>query len=191
MGKETLLMGDVTRSTQLWRLAVLATVVGLVAAGGRRIIKKNTGTGIITVCYNRSSGEVKVIDKQAGQTCPPRSIELHWNQTGPEGPQGPPGLQGPQGQQGATGQTGQTGLQGPPGPPGPKGDTGLTGLQGQTGAAGLQGPPGPQGPAGPAGTSGAIFDVQGEYSYTVPAGVHKLFVEAWGAGGGPATTAGG
>src|SRR5687768_12393319 len=177
-------MADGSRGTQLCGLAVMATVVGLVAiaTGAARAEVPATGTGIITVCYNRSSGETKVIDKQAGQTCAPRWIELHWNQTGPEGPQGSPGPEGAQGPQGSKGEKGETGLQGPqgpPGPPGPKGDTGLTGLRGETGATGLPGPSGPPGATGPAGANGAIFDVPGEYAYTVPAGIHKLFVEAW------------
>jgi len=81
--------------------------------------------------------------------------------TGPQGPQGLPGLQGP---------PGSPGPQGPVGPQGPKGDTGAAG------ADGAAGPPGP-------GLGGRKeFQISG--TFLVPAGVARLSVELYGAGGG-------
>jgi hypothetical protein len=49
--------------------------------------------GLITTCYD-SSGIVKVIDREAGATCPSGSTQLQWNQQGRTGPTGPRGMQG-------------------------------------------------------------------------------------------------
>src|SRR6266404_4292175 len=90
---------------------------------------------------------------------------------------------------------------GPIGPPGPKGDAGATGPAGAAGApgfpgqtgpigpAGPAGPTGPQGPAGPAGSSGGLSgrqEFQSNGTFVVPAGVSRLSVELYGAGGGGA-----
>jgi len=118
------------------------------------------------------------------------------------GPAGPAG--GPQGPQGVKGDTGATGSQGPQGPQGVKGDTGTTGSQGpqgpkgDTGATGLQGLQGPIGPQGPPGTNAVSTNAissginfvpnmqvyRADGTFTVPAGVTRIMVELWGAGGG-------
>ncbi len=120
---------------------------------------------------------------------------------GPPGPKGDTGPQGPKGDPGATGPegpAGPTGPQGAIGPQGPKGDTGATGPAGAAGApgdpgatgpAGSTGPTGPQGPAGPAGSRGGLNgrqEFQGSGIFVVPAGVSRLSVELYGAGGGGA-----
>jgi Collagen triple helix repeat (20 copies) len=89
--------------------------------------------GVIHGCYNASSnpsGQLRVIDSDAGGKCAKNEKPLNFNQTGPQGPQG---IQGPQGVKGDTGLTGAQGIQGVPGAPG---------------APGAQGVPGPPGPAG-------------------------------------------
>src|SRR5229473_494765 len=127
---------------------------------------------------------------------------------GPAGPQGSAGPQGPKGDTGATGSAGavgaigpagpagSTGPQGPAGPQGSKGDTGATGpagaagapgAPGNTGATGPTGPTGSQGPAGPAGPTGGLIgrqEFQSSGTFVVPAGVSRLSVELYGAGGG-------
>ncbi|MCH7343321.1 hypothetical protein LZ017_08000 [Pelomonas sp. CA6] len=50
------------------------------------------------------------------------------------------------------------------------------------GTNGSAGPTGPTGPTGPAGPGAALFTSSG--SYTVPAGIHAVLIEAWGGGGG-------
>jgi len=127
--------------------------------------------------------------------------------TGPTGPQGTTGPQGPKGDTGATGPAGAAGASGvpgetgpigpagsagptgPQGPIGPIGPQGPIGSQGPTGNTGPTGPTGPQGPAGPAGSSGGLNgrqEFQSNGTFVVPAGVSRLSVELYGAGGGGA-----
>lgn len=93
--------------------------------------------GVIHSCYNASSnpsGQLRVIDADAGAKCAKNEKALAFNQKGPKGDAGP---------------------QGPQGVPGPQGPQGLPGPKGETGATGPSGPQGATGPQGPAG-SGAI-----------------------------------
>jgi type VI protein secretion system component Hcp len=52
--------------------------------------------GVITGCYDKASGALRVTDTQTGQpkACGAKELPLTWNQ---QGPQGPPGPQGPAG----------------------------------------------------------------------------------------------
>lgn len=130
--------------------------------------------------------------------------------TGPQGPAGPIGTTGPQGIAGATGPQGPQGIAGAAGPQGPAGTNGNTILNGTTvptSATGNNGDfyintttniiYGPKTAAGwgtgtalSGGSSGGslsntnfqVFDATG--IFTVPAGVTKIMVECWGAGGG-------
>jgi hypothetical protein len=116
-------------------------IVGLILAPllGAVALAAIPGTGgVITGCYTKTSGALRVIDAQAvpAQTCTTKETQLTWNQTGPQGPQGP---RGPQGTPGPVG---------PQGDPGPQGLPGATGTQGDTGPAGPQGPQGAPGPQG-------------------------------------------
>ena len=81
--------------------------------------------GVISSCYTKSTGTIRVIDSAA--TCKTGETSLNWNQ------QGAAGLPGPKGD---------------PGPPGPKGDPGDPGPKGDPGAPGPKGDPGPPGPPG-------------------------------------------
>jgi hypothetical protein len=81
-----------------------------------------------------------------------------------------------------------------PGPQGPAGVAGAMGPGGPAGPRGNDGSPGPAGPAGPAGPSGSsalfqdrVFPSNGSYNFTVPAGVSKIFGQAWGGGGSGAS----
>jgi hypothetical protein len=115
--------------------------------------------------------------------------------TGAVGPQGPAGPQGAAGPVGATGANGVAGPIGPQGPQGPQGQIGAQGPQGQIGPQGSPGPPGPQGPAGPAGSGTGGFNGIQEFTqsgpFTAPAGVTRILVEMWGAGGGVGGSGGG
>lgn len=84
-----------------------------------------SANGVISGCRNLSTGDLRVIDAEAGDKCDTR-IEalLNWSQSGPQGPAGPQGPQGPTGPQGPQGPVGP---QGPQGVPGPQGPTGITG----------------------------------------------------------------
>jgi hypothetical protein len=132
---------------------------------------------------------------------------------GPAGPMGATGPQGPAGAVGATGPqgpTGATGLTGATGPQGPAGTNGNTILNGTTVPTSTQGNNGDfyintttniiYGPKTASGwgsgstlSSSAgggsltnsnfqVFDATG--IFTVPAGITKIMVECWGAGGG-------
>ena len=60
-----------------------------------------SGGGVITACYMKSSGALRVID--AGQSCKNNEQNLSWN------------IQGAKGDPGETGETGEQGLPGPSG----------------------------------------------------------------------------
>jgi hypothetical protein len=122
----------IKRRTGILALGLLA-VLAVVGVGYAAI---PSGDGVIHSCYNASSnpsGQLRVIDTEAGAKCAKNEKALNFNQTGPQGPQGIQGIQGPQGVKGDTGLTGPQGIQGERGP------------QGFTGAQGVPGPPGPAG----------------------------------------------
>ena len=127
--------------------------------------------------------------------------------TGATGPQGPSGAVGATGPQGPTGATGLTGATGPQGPAGTNGNTILNGTTVPTSTQGNNGDfyintttniiYGPKTASGwgsgstlSSSSSGGsltnsnfqVFDATG--IFTVPAGITKIMVECWGAGGG-------
>jgi type VI protein secretion system component Hcp len=55
--------------------------------------------GMITGCYDKQSGALRVTDTQTGlpKACGAKELQLLWNQQGPQGVPGPQGAQGPQG----------------------------------------------------------------------------------------------
>jgi hypothetical protein len=65
--------------------------------------------GIVTVCYARSTGALRVIDAEAGRRCTSAEKRFTFNRTGPAG------RRGARGSAGATGTKGDPGLQGPAG----------------------------------------------------------------------------
>ena len=74
---------------------IAATVAAVAVAGGAyAAIPSSFQSGsVITSCY-AADGDVKVIDKEAGKTCPAGTTQLQWNQQGRTGPTGPRGSQG-------------------------------------------------------------------------------------------------
>lgn len=110
-----------------------ATVAGLLGVGvAFAAIPSN---GVISGCYTKSGGTLRVIDSTTG-TCSSKETSLNWNQTGPQGPTGPVGPAGSAGAAGADGADGADGATGPAGPTGPTGPTGPAGPIGATGPAG-------------------------------------------------------
>src|SRR5215208_3712477 len=97
--------------TRRINIAVIATL-GVLAAVGAGYAAIPSAGGVIHSCYNASSnpsGQLRVIDAEAGAKCAKNEKALDFNQrgpqglrgdTGPQGPQGDPGPQGPQGLQG-------------------------------------------------------------------------------------------
>jgi len=108
-------------------VAVAIGLVGLLVAGGVAFATIPGGGGVISGCYSKKDGSLRVIDASSA-SCKSAETALTWNQTGPQGPKGDSGPQGPKGDQGAQGAQG------------PKGDIGPTGLTGPPGAQGPQGP---------------------------------------------------
>ncbi len=135
-------------------LAMAAVVIG----GGIAVADSPTAADVITGCYDRSGGNLRVID--AADRCKSSETRIQWNEQGPVGAAGPSGPSGPAGQAGAQGDKGDTGDTGPAGPagtngePGPQGEQGVAGPSGPTGPHGEQGPAGTQGEQGPAGPQG-------------------------------------
>jgi hypothetical protein len=68
-----------------------------ILAGGAAYAAIPGGGGVITGCYSKKNGSLRVIDAEAGAKCDNASVTLTWNQQGPAGPQGPAGAQGPPG----------------------------------------------------------------------------------------------
>jgi len=116
----------------------------------------NSSTKVITGCYLKTAGTLRVIDKQAGKACKTTETELFWNQQGVKGDAGPQGLPG---NVGAPGPAGANGVDGSAGPQGPKGDTGAPGSNGVDGAPGAAGADGVAGLPGPgvATIAGRVF----------------------------------
>ena len=140
------------------RSAAYALVAVLVLSlGASFTVAAGVVGGVITACYNRTNGELRV--ETATMPCRNHEERISWNQVGQ---QGVPGVQGPRGDAGATGATGPQGPAGPQGPIGPTGAQGATGATGPAGATGPQGPKGdtgatgPQGPKGDSGGGGAL-----------------------------------
>jgi hypothetical protein len=78
------------RSGRTQRL-VFSTVAGLCLAlllGTVALAAIPGAGGVITGCYDKRTGALRVIDSDAGQKCTSKETQLPWNQTGIQGPQG-------------------------------------------------------------------------------------------------------
>ena len=74
--------------------------------------------GTISGCYELQTGDLVVVDEDAGASCPSGWKILRWNQQGAAGPAGSTGPAGPRGAQGPAGPRGPQGERGPAGPSG-------------------------------------------------------------------------
>jgi collagen triple helix repeat protein len=119
-----------------FRLLTVSAGILAVAGGVAYATIPNSTTSVISGCYGKTNGLLRVIDAQAGKKCTSLEVPISWNQKGQQGIQG---LQGPKGDQGETGAQG------------PQGSSGQDGVGGAAGAPGQTGPQGEQGPVGPAG----------------------------------------
>jgi len=106
-------------------MALLVVAAGVtLTAGVAWSAIPNSSTGSIAGCYSKTTGALRVIDKQAGKRCKSYERELAWQQAGAQGTQGAQGTPGAQGPQGAQGTPGAQGAQGPGGPAGSPGGSG-------------------------------------------------------------------
>jgi len=78
-------------------VAGVAVLGGIFVSGVAVASIPNSSTGVITACYQKNNGMLRVIDAQAGERCRRSEIQVLWNQRGPAGQQGPAGPQGPPG----------------------------------------------------------------------------------------------
>jgi hypothetical protein len=83
------------RST-LVRVALV--VVALATITGAAYAAIPSGSGVISAC-KRNDGTIKLIDKEAGQSCTGSQQLVEWGEQGPVGPQGPQGPAGAPGDQ--------------------------------------------------------------------------------------------
>jgi hypothetical protein len=149
-------------------VACVAAALGALAGGplvasSMAAAKKAASPSVITACYNKRSGALRLIS--AGGSCGSGGVKISWSAAGVAGVRGATGeagsLLGPRGAAGEAGTPGATGPQGPAGPAaaqGPIGVTGATGAEGAkgpTGVAGATGTNGATGPPGEAGKNGA------------------------------------
>lgn len=148
------------------KINILAlTGAGVLATVGIAYAAIPSADGVIHSCYNAGSnpsGQLRVIDQEAGGKCAKNEKALDFNQKGPKGDKGD---KGDPGQTGPTGPAGPTGAMGLPGEKGDKGD------------------PGPAGPTGPSG-AGEVYIAraghdpsQNSLSKTVPAGSYAISVK--------------
>ena len=100
---------------------VLGCVALVVALGGVSIAAIPGSGGTISGCYQKKTGNLRVIDKAKRQKCRRTERAVSWNQ---KGQAGPPGAQGPQGERGPTGVAGTDGANGIDGGPGQAGSSG-------------------------------------------------------------------
>jgi hypothetical protein len=68
-----------------------------------------SSNGSITGCINPTTGGLRVVDAEAGQTCASFERRVTWNQQGQQGPAGARGAIGPAGPAGPAGPVGPTG----------------------------------------------------------------------------------
>ena len=137
------------------RIAFGSLVLAATVAGGAAWATIPAADGVISGCYQKEEGGLRVIDSET-QTCRPSELAISWNRTGPQGPRGEQGARGEQGPQGPEGDRGDTGAKGDKGDPGAQGEAGAPGPQGLPGQQGPPGPKGDPGERGATGTAGAI-----------------------------------
>jgi len=81
---------------------VLAAGAATLALGSFAWAAIPGGGGVISGCYDKASGQLRVTDATTNQPkgCSSKEAALAWNQTGPAGAPGVPGPKGPQGDPG-------------------------------------------------------------------------------------------
>lgn len=115
------------RRTRLVIVAGVALALAIVVGAAYATIPGSGG--VISGCYEKRTGILRVIDAEAGKKCLGIESPISWSEKGEKGDAGEAGPPGPQGPPGATG---------PTGPPGPASVSALEGTACTT-AAGADG----------------------------------------------------
>lgn len=118
--------------TRRGNIAVIA-VLGVLATVGVGYAAIPSAGGVIHSCYNAGSnpsGQMRVIDQEAGGKCSKNEKALDFNQRGPQGIQGDKGDPGADG--GRRGRVGRRGSAGAVGAPGVRGAPGAPGAEAAT-----------------------------------------------------------
>ena len=142
----------------------VASAALVLAAGGFAVAAIPGPDGVITGCFKKTTGALRVIDRN--KACGKGEQSIAWNERGrrgsagergPKGERGPGGRRGPKGDRGRRGPEGARGPRGPEGvrgPRGPEGARGRRGARGRPGRKGDTGDPGPKGDRGEKGEKG-------------------------------------
>jgi hypothetical protein len=88
------------------RWAIGGTLVLSVVAAASAWAAIPGANGVISACYVKNVGLLRVIDADAGKKCTQLETPLAWNSHGPKGDKGDPGPQGPKGDKGDAGAPG-------------------------------------------------------------------------------------
>jgi len=135
--------------TRRGSIAALA-LLGVLAAVGVAYAAIPSADGVIHSCYNANSnpsGQLRVIDAEAGARCAKNERVLNFNQVGPKGDKGDKG---------------------------DAGTDGVDGIDGINGTNGTDGTDGTDGAPGPAGISTATFATVGQVSFTADDTLTKI-----------------
>jgi hypothetical protein len=93
--------------------AAVGALAATALAGGIAVAAIPGPGGTIQACYTKTTGALRVIDPEKGQTChPSKELALAWSQAGTKGDQGDPGPAGPAGAAGPKGDKGDPGEKG-------------------------------------------------------------------------------
>lgn len=83
-------------------ILVSAGIFALVAGGVAYAVIPDSG-GLIHACYDKQSGQVRIVDPPMPKGCGSKEQAIEWNQRGPSGPSGPSGANGASGPSGPAG----------------------------------------------------------------------------------------
>jgi len=92
------------------RALVLAATAATAVAAGAGYAAIPSSNGAVNGCYERITGILRVIDKDAGKSCKSFETAIAWSV---QGPAGPAGAIGPKGETGARGERGEPGTPAP------------------------------------------------------------------------------
>ena len=94
-------------------VAVASASVVVAGLGGLAYAQTpSSQDGTISACFKKADGILKIIDKEAGETCGNKEQLLQWNQKGVKGDAGTPGADGKDGEDGKDGKDGKDGAPG-------------------------------------------------------------------------------